>query len=251
MVSIFGKTVCRDINEHYKFVSMDKFTNKGIPSDTLVDWETLPNNQVLIKTKDLKIQESGSSFPSILGIYILAYSRAIMNSFVDAIDGWRHPKIFYTDTDSLYMREEDAEILNKCGMVGEELGQVKSETAPHYIKQAIFLGPKQKFLVLSDGSTKISFKGIDFKSQESLTLDNFLYLAKRQENKNILSEKDEGLKTNIQRFQRSFKNGITLGNITKKINGDKYIDKMNITNKTLNGNTYSSFTPIKIHTDTI
>lgn len=62
------------------------------------------------------------------------------------------------------MREEDAEILKNCGMIGEELGQVKSETYPHYIKQAVFLGPKQKFLVLSDNSTKISFKGIDFKS---------------------------------------------------------------------------------------
>lgn len=89
MVSIFGKTVCKDINEHYKFITTDKFTNWGIPSDTLVDWETLPNGQVLIKTKDLKIKETENSFPSILGIYILAYSRAVMNTFVDAVDGWK------------------------------------------------------------------------------------------------------------------------------------------------------------------
>ncbi len=74
MVSIFGKTVCKDVNEQYKFITMDRFTNKGLPSDTLVDWQTLPNKQILIKTKDLEIKENENSFPSILGIYILAYS---------------------------------------------------------------------------------------------------------------------------------------------------------------------------------
>lgn len=127
-------------------------------------------------------------------------------------------------------------------MVGDNLGQVKSETAPYHIKQAIFLGPKQKFLVLSDDSTKISFKGIDFKSQESLTFNNFLYLAKRQEGES----KENALSANIQRFQKSFKNGITLGNITKKIDGDKYTLKMNITKKIIDGKTQNLFTPIKI-----
>lgn len=122
----------------------------------------------------------------------------MMNKFVDAIDGFKKPKIFYTDTDSLYMRQEDADILQSLGMIGDDLGQVKSETFPHYIQKAIFLGPKQKILILSNGECKVSFKGIDYENQKSLTFENFLSLAKNQENEAFGKTKETPMVADIQ-----------------------------------------------------
>jgi hypothetical protein len=54
----------------------DKFKNRGIDSSIIEDWDVLPNNQILLHSKENK---SSSLFPTILGVYILAESRKIMN----------------------------------------------------------------------------------------------------------------------------------------------------------------------------
>lgn len=61
---------------------------------------------------------------------------------VEAIDGFNTLAVYYTDTDSLYISVEDLNKLDALGYVGGDFGQGKSETSPHTIKKAIFLGPK-------------------------------------------------------------------------------------------------------------
>lgn len=66
-------------------------------------------------------------FPSIFGIYILAYSRLIVNRIVECIDGFKQKKVYYTDTDSLYIWKSDFDILDRFGFVGVNIGQGKNE----------------------------------------------------------------------------------------------------------------------------
>jgi hypothetical protein len=76
MCAIYGKTVCKDVETQLSFITEDKFKNRGIDSSIIEDWDVLPNNQILLHSKENK---SSSLFPTILGVYILAESRKIMN----------------------------------------------------------------------------------------------------------------------------------------------------------------------------
>ena len=48
-----------------------------------------------------------------------------MNNFIQSIDGFRKPNIYYTDTDSIYISSELFDKLEQDGFVGDELGKGK------------------------------------------------------------------------------------------------------------------------------
>ena len=50
-----------------------------------------------------------------------------MNEFVQKIDGFNQFKVWYTDTDSLYIQQDAYKELDKLGFVGTELGQGKND----------------------------------------------------------------------------------------------------------------------------
>jgi hypothetical protein len=50
MCSIYGKTVCKDIDTQLNFITEDKFVNRGIDSAIVEDWDILPNKQILLHT---------------------------------------------------------------------------------------------------------------------------------------------------------------------------------------------------------
>jgi len=171
--SIYGKTVTRDIEEKYIITSKREFAlHKN--DHTVKDFDFLSNGQVL-----MKIEERGKSFfPSQFGSYILAHSRRVMNDIVHAIDGFNTFKIWYTDTDSLYIDQISYLKLQELGYVGDALGQGKNDNkSGGVINYAIFAGPKMKYceIVSPSGETEISvsFKGIQ-RGTEMLSRDVFL-----------------------------------------------------------------------------
>lgn len=46
----------------------------------------------------------------------------IMNRFVECIDGFKNHKVYYTDTDSLYIDIDSFNILKKNSLIGDALG---------------------------------------------------------------------------------------------------------------------------------
>ena len=101
--------------------------------------------------------------PSQLGIFILSHSKRIMNNFIINIDGAKNPKIYYGDTDSLYIHKDNWNILNERGNVGNDLGQGKNDYGDGGIILGYFIAPKIKYcLVLNDKyilEEKKTFKG--------------------------------------------------------------------------------------------
>jgi hypothetical protein len=43
-----------------------------------------------------------------------------MNKFVTVIDGWKKPKVYYQDTDSLYIHQSDLALLKQSGLYHDE-----------------------------------------------------------------------------------------------------------------------------------
>lgn len=48
----------------------------------------------------------------------MAYSRQYVNDVIHCIDGFNKRKVYYSDTDSLYILSSDLEILKKNNFVG-------------------------------------------------------------------------------------------------------------------------------------
>ena len=71
--------------------------------------------------------------PAVLGSFILANSRRIMNIYIREINGFYENNIYYTDTDSLYIEKKYWDVLDKAYLVGDGLCQGKTT-----IKQAVF-----------------------------------------------------------------------------------------------------------------
>lgn len=142
--SIYGKTVCKDIEDNIIFTTEKQF-KEHYSNDKLLSVVQMDNKQLMVKFKtdsdkqDLLSatkhqKQSQQSFPTIIGSYILAHSWRVMNDFIHAIDGFKQHKVFYTDTDSLFIYRSDLNVLKQKGYFGKNPFQGKNDTnKPEYL----------------------------------------------------------------------------------------------------------------------
>lgn len=92
-----------------------------------------------------------------------------MNNYITAIDGWNNKKVYYQDTDSLYIHQSSLKYLIEAGyyhdtapfcgkndLASEEKDKNGNPVPVNpKIVQAIFLGPKQKIVRLLDDSEQV------------------------------------------------------------------------------------------------
>ena len=65
-----------------------------------------------------------------------------MNKFINAINGFYRNDVYYTDTDSLYIKNEHWDKIHKTGLVGKNLSQGKNDYKNGGIFHGLFLAPK-------------------------------------------------------------------------------------------------------------
>ena len=82
--------------------------------------------------------------PLHLGAFVLSYSKSIMNNFEQAIIGFYTYDVYYTDTDSLYIKNNHLNKLNEAGLVVENRLQGRNDYKDGGIWYALFLAPKIK-----------------------------------------------------------------------------------------------------------
>ena len=125
----------------------------------------------MVKTKDKEcvddegISEIVISQPCHLGSIILSHSIRLMNDVILALDGFKNNKIYYGDTDSIYIHNDDYEILKTKVLIGKNLYQLKNDYGKGGILFGLFLAPKIKYCIVIDEngilSQKTNFKGYD------------------------------------------------------------------------------------------
>ena len=64
-----------------------------------------------------------NTMPLHLGAFVLSNSKRNMNNFIHAMNGFYTNDVFYTDTDSLYIKTKHWDKLDKAGLVGKGLLQ--------------------------------------------------------------------------------------------------------------------------------
>ena len=87
-----------------------------------------------------------------------------MNDVILALDGFKNNKIYYGDTDSVYIHKDDYNVLIAKGLVGKKLFQSKNDYGDSAgIIYGLFLAPKVKYCIIIDEcgvlSQKTTFKG--------------------------------------------------------------------------------------------
>ena len=95
--------------------------------DRVKDYIPLKNGNYLVNVKDHNgVDDNGvskkvHSQPFQFGSLILSLSKMLMNDVILALDGFKNHKIYYGDTDSVYIHKNDYNMLIEKGLVGKNL----------------------------------------------------------------------------------------------------------------------------------
>ena len=138
MNSFYGVQIRKDINESNSCKS-ENWMKTEFDENVLEYWK-LPNGKYIVKMKkddglddDCDIK---NTLPAVLGGFILANSRRIMNKFIKEMNGFYNNYIYYTDTDILYVEKKYWDVLDKANLVGDNLCQGKKD----YKSGGVFYG---------------------------------------------------------------------------------------------------------------
>ncbi len=188
---------------------------------------------IWLKSKKEEQEENNSdkhlkkNMPSHIGVFILAHSRRIMNKFIECIDGFKNPYVYYGDTDSLYISGDNFELLKQHDYVGNDLGKGKNDYENGGIIWGLFLSPKVKYcLVLKDDFTLKEIKTFKGYQNTKVKIEDYLKLASGEtiECKDIKKP-----------WKRSIEEGVLIPNendkMIKKFNANINIIKRQIADK--------------------
>jgi hypothetical protein len=162
--SIYGKTILKPIKSDLKFLpneKLDQYLYRHF--NNIVVAETIEDGK-FTKIKEKKLIDKHRNFTP-LGCNILSMSKRIMNEVFCLAEDYKI-KIFYTDTDSLYIGEKDEvriqELYEKTFgrvMTGTMLNQFHRDF-PQVCTKSVFVGKKCYCNLLEDGTYHYRLKGI-------------------------------------------------------------------------------------------
>ena len=100
-----------------------------------------------------------------------------MNDVINDLDGFKNRKMYYSDTDSVFIHKNDYEVLKEQNLNGKDLYQSKNDYGDAGIVYALFMSAKiKKCIVIDDNGLlqqKITFKGCDRKIKQ-IGFEDFL-----------------------------------------------------------------------------
>ena len=225
MNSLYGVQIRKDIYESYSCKSETWMKTEF--DENVLDYWKLPNGNYIVKMKkddglddDCDIK---NTLPAVLGAFILANSRRIMNKFIKEINGFYENNVYYTGTDSLYIEKKYWDVLDKANLVGDNLCQGKNDYKTGGVFYGLYLAPKIKYCLTIDEFGIIkehkTFKG--FNDSKRL-LDRSQYFKMKE---------GEKISAMLPRsWKKSFDNGIIIPKkmrFCNKCNNIKMCDKCN------------------------
>ena len=145
MNSLNGEFLRKDILERYQCKSeMWMMTEYH---ERVLDYQKISHGNYIVKLKN----ENGlpdevkkiNTLPLQLAAFILSNSKRFMNNFNHAFGAFYTNDIYYTDTDTLFFEDKHWNKLDRAGLVGRGLMQVKNGYKDGGIFYGLFLAPKK------------------------------------------------------------------------------------------------------------
>ena len=148
MNSLYGEHIRKDIEES-KETKADHLMLTEY-DERVLDYQKFIYFNYLVKLKDdFRLKDEGkkiNTIPFQLGAFLLSNSKQIMNTFIDAIDDFYTNGLYYEYTDGMYVENKHWEKLDKAGLVGKNLIQVKNGHKDGGIWYGLFLAPKKNIV---------------------------------------------------------------------------------------------------------
>lgn len=144
-------------------------TNKHV-----IDVEPLGNNSFIVteESDNLNTKISSLSHHHNINVGVAAAVTALARIEMSKFKNMESLKLYYTDTDSIFVDQSPEQMKNLFGdVIGNKLGQLKLECE---IEKAIFLAPKAYYLETSEGKTIVKIKGLSAAVINELCGDNVL-----------------------------------------------------------------------------
>ena len=146
MNSLYGETTRRDIGE--KFACKSEAWMMSEYDEKVEDYWKIGYGKYFVKM----IEDAGlenevkklNTMPLHLGAFVLTNSERIMKYFIHALNGFYINDVYYTDTDSLCLKNKHWDKIDKAGLVGNRLLQGKIDYKDGGIWFGLFLAPKTK-----------------------------------------------------------------------------------------------------------
>ena len=226
MNSLYGVQIRKDINESYSCKSETWMKTEF--DENVLDYWRLSNGNYIVKMKnddglDGDDCDIKNTLPAVLGAFILANSRRIMNKFIREINGFYENNVYYTDTDSLYIEKKYWDLLDKANLVGDNLCQGKNDYKSGGIFFGLYLAPKIKYCLTIDEYGIIkehkTFKGVN-DSKRLLDRSQYFKMKEGEKISAILPKS----------WKKSFDNGVIIPKkmrFCKKCNDIKMCDICN------------------------
>lgn len=155
--------------------------NSNINKDShIVDIEPLGSNSFIVTQESDNINNKISSLSHNynINVGIAAAVTALARIEMSKFKNNNSLKLFYTDTDSIFVDQSPSEMNVLFGdIIGDKLGQLKLECN---IDEAVFLAPKAYYLKTDDGQVIIKIKGLSanvikqLSDIDALNLDVFI-----------------------------------------------------------------------------
>ena len=118
------RNVLKCVSENWMERSYDDRVKEYIP---LKNGKFLVNLQDHDVLDDNDVSKKVNSQPFQFGSLIVSHSKTLMNDVILAIDGFENNKIYYGDTDSVYIHKIDHDLLKERGLVGKDLFQSEND----------------------------------------------------------------------------------------------------------------------------
>ena len=159
----YGSCIRQDITENYKCVT-EIWMNTEY-DDRVKNYIPLENGNYLVNIVDHEgVDDNGiskkiNSQPFQFGSMILSHTKRLMNDVILTLDGFKNNKIYYGDTDSVYIHKNDYNISDENGLIGKNLWQSKNDYGDNAgIIYGLFLAPKVKYCIVIDENGVLSQK---------------------------------------------------------------------------------------------
>ena len=89
-----------------------------------------------------------NSQPCQLGLFLLSHSKRLMNDVILALEGFKNIKTYYGDADSVFIYNDDYEIIKTKGLIGKNLYQSKIDYGKRGFLDGLLLAPKFKYCIV-------------------------------------------------------------------------------------------------------
>lgn len=162
------------MNDIFDKIKIRNSNSKASNDENITFSHDLDNGQAIYISHRISQGPENKQMPIQIACQVLSYSKTIMNRAMREIKAFDYPRVYYTDTDSMFVNMKWEEYLSErtfpqvyydengqrktkhIPFIGADLGQFKNDMGGKYILYGCFPATKTRFTIMLSPDGKLS-----------------------------------------------------------------------------------------------